>query len=195
MLMRPRLTSFGRVLIAALLAMSGLVLATAAPAFACRCAAADIDQQTERADAVFVATVDGVTEVGRKFEYAVTATHSYKGTVDRETTVRSNQDTSACGLGELAVGTDYLFLVTGDSPPYAATTCGGSGPASAARITEVEGALGAGEDIAAPAPPAPTMTKVEGTVPASVSRLAAPGGALVLVGFLGLLVVGRLARK
>ena len=39
------------------------------------------------------------------------------------------------------------------------------------------------------------MTKVEEADPASVSRLAAPGGALLLVGFLGLLVVGRLARK
>lgn len=184
-----------RVLIAALLAMSGLVLATAAPAFACKCQAADIDQQTERADAVFVATVDGVTEVGRKFEFAVTATHAYKGTVDRETTITSNQAPTACGLGELKVGTDYVFLVTGDTPPYSATSCGGSGPANDRRITEVEGALGAGTDIAPPAPPAPTLTRVEGATPASVSRLAAPGGALLLVGLLGLLVVGRLSRK
>jgi hypothetical protein len=197
MLTRPGLTSFGRVLIAALLAMSGLVLATAAPApaLACKCQAADIDRQTTRADAVFVATVDGVTEVGRKFEYAVTATHSYKGDVDRESTIRSNQATEACGLGELAVGSEHLFLVTGDAPPYAATSCGGSGPANAGRIAEVESALGAGEDIAAPAPPAPTMIKVEGEAPAPVSRLAAPGGALVLIGLLGLLVVGRLARR
>lgn len=189
------LTTVARVLIAGFLAMSGLVLATAAPAFACKCQVSDIEKQAKDADIVFVATVDGITEVGRKFEYAVTATRSYKGTVDRETTVTSNQATAACGLGELEVGSDYVFLVKGDTPPYSASSCGGSGPANPGRMERVEAALGAGESIDPPAPPAPTMTKVEGADPASVSRLAAPGGALVLVGFLGLLVVGRLARR
>ncbi|UUZ60983.1 hypothetical protein [Nocardioides sp. B-3] len=184
-----------RVLIAAFPAMSGLVLATSAPAFACKCRAADIEKQTKGADVVFLATVDSVTEVGRKFEYSVTATRAYKGTVDRETTVSSNRATAACGLGELKVGSDYAFLVSGDTPPYAASSCGGSGPANAGRMEQVEAALGAGEAIEPPAPPAPTMTKVEGADPTAVSRLAAPGGALVLVGFLGLLVVGRLARR
>ncbi len=49
-----------RVLVAAFLAVSGLVLATSAPAFACKCQAADIDRQAERADAVFLATVEEV---------------------------------------------------------------------------------------------------------------------------------------
>jgi hypothetical protein len=189
------LTSFGRLLIAALLAMSGLVLATAAPAFACTCKPTDVEKQTRRADAVFVASVDGVTEVGRKFEYALTASHAYKGTIDRETAVTTRQATTACGLGELEAGTDYVFLVTGDTPPYSASSCDGSGRASTGRMEKIEAALGAGEVISPPAPPVPTMTKVEESAPASVSRLAAPGGALVLVGFLGLLVVGRLARK
>lgn len=189
------LTTVVRVLIAGFLAMSGLVIATAAPAFACKCQASDMEKQTKDADIVFVATVDGITEVGRKFEYSVTATRAYKGTVDRETTVSSNQATAACGLGELKVGSDYVFLVNGDAPPYTATTCGGSGPANTGRMEQVEAALGAGESIDPPPPPAPTMTKVEGADPATVSRLAAPGGALVLVGFLGLLVVGRLGRK
>ncbi len=185
-----------RVLIAAFLAMSGLVLATSAPAFACKCQTTDVNkQQANEADTVFVATVDSVTEVGRTFEYAVTATRSYKGTVDRETTVSSRRATAACGLGELKVGRDYVFLATGTTAPYAATSCGGSGPANAGRMEQVEAALGAGESIDPPAPPAPTMTKVEGAEPTAVSRLAAPGGALVLVGFLGLLVVGRLARR
>ena len=181
--------------IAALLAMSGLVLATAAPAFACKCQVVDVEQQATRADAVFVAEVDGVVEAGRKFEYALTANHAYKGTIERETAITTNQETAACGLGELKTGTDYIFLVTGDTPPYAATSCGGSGPANAKRLSEIETVLGAGDDIAAPAPPPPSMTKVEESAPAPIARLAAPGGALMLVGFLGMFFVGRLARK
>lgn len=184
-----------RVTIAALLTVSGLVLVTAAPAAACRCQVSDIGQQATRADAVFVAEVNGVTEVGRTFEYALTATHAYKGTVERETAIATKQQTAACGLGELKNDTDYVFLVTGASPPYRANSCSGSGPANDERITEVESVLGAGAEIEEPANPAPTMTRVEESAPASVARLAAPGGALVLVGFLGLLVVGRLARS
>jgi hypothetical protein len=185
------LMTVARVAIAAVLAMSGLVLAAAAPAFACKCQAADVEQQTSRADAVFVAEVDGVTDDGRKFEYALTATHAYKGTVAREVSISTNKETAACGLGELENGTDYVFLVSGAAAPYTATSCGGSGPASDKRVESV---LGAGSGIPEPAPPAPTMTRVEESAPASVSRLAAPGGALLLVGFLGLLVVGRMAR-
>ena len=181
--------------IAALLAMSGLVLATAAPAFACKCDAANLEKQIERVDAVFVAEVNDVTETTGTFEYAVTATHSYPGTVERETTVATNQQTVACGLGELKSGTDYVFLVTGDTAPYTAASCDGSGPATVKRVAEVESVLGAGTGIPEPAPPAPTMTTVEDSAPAPVARLAAPGGALLLVGFLGLLVVGRLARR
>ena len=188
------LMTVARLAIAALLAMSGLVLATAAPAFACKCQVAEIEQQSSEADAVFMAEVRGVAETDRKFEYAVLATHAYKGTVERDTAIETNQDAQACGLGELKNGTSYVFLVTGDTPPYTATSCGGSGPANDKRLSEVEAVLGAGTEILEPPPPAPTMTKVEDAAPPSVARLAAPGGALVLIGFLGLLVVGRLAR-
>ncbi len=184
-----------RLAIAALLAMSGVVLATAAPAFACKCQAVDIEQQVTRADEVFVAQVGGATKVDKLFEYSLTATHVYKGTVSRDTAVTTSQDTGACGLGELKTGTEYIFLVSGDVPPYAATSCGGSAPASAKRLSEIEDVLGEGEDIAVPPPPAPVMTKVEQSAPTPVARLAAPGGALLLIGLLGLFVVGRLARR
>ena len=183
------------VLLGALLLLPGLALVSAAPAFACTCAALDIDQQATRADVVFVAEVEDVTEAGRNYEYSLVATHAYQGTVERETTVTSARQESACGLGELRPGTDYVFFATGEQAPYAADSCGGSGSVSAKRLTEIERALGAGEAIAAPEPPAPTMTRVEDSPPAPLARLAAPGGALALIGLLGLLVVGRLGRS
>jgi hypothetical protein len=153
------------------LALTGLVIATEAPAFACKCQAADADRQTRRSDVVFV------------------------GTVDRETSVTSAAQAAACGLGELKVGKDYVFLARGDAPPYAASSCEGSGPANADRVTQLETLLGAGTAIEEPAPPTATRTRVEESAPGTFARLAAPGGALVLFGLLGLLVVGRLGKR
>jgi hypothetical protein len=177
------------------LALTGLVIATEAPAFACKCQAADADRQTRRSDVVFVGTVDKVTKQGKTYQYDVTATHTYKGTVDRETTVTSAAQAAACGLGELKVGKDYVFLARGAAPPYAASSCEGSGPANADRVTQLETLLGAGTAIEEPAPPTATRTRVEESAPGPFARLAAPGGALVLFGLLGLLVVGRLGKR
>lgn len=183
--------------IAALLALSSLVLAVAAPAVACSCKINNVEQGTTRADAVFVARIDSVAKTEDTFEYAVTATHAYKGTVEHETTVIANQPKSDCSLGELVTGTDYVFLVVGAAAPYTviSTTCGATGTASDNRVADVEAVLGAGTAIEEPAPPAPTMTKVEQSAPTPAGRLAAPGAAMVLVGLLGLFVVRRLARR
>ena len=62
------LTTVARVLIAGFLAVSGLVLATAAPAFACKCTTPDIAAQAGAADVVFTGVVDGSAEVGQDFE-------------------------------------------------------------------------------------------------------------------------------
>jgi hypothetical protein len=188
----PRLL---RGLLACVFVVGGMVLAVQAPASACTCQRVDVEQQASRADAVFLGTVDDVTRVEEQYEMAVTATRSYKGTVERSTTVTTARQTTACGIGRPEPGTDYLFLVRGDAPPYVANSCDGSGQVDPDRVARVEGVLGAGQSIQPPAPPAATRTHVEDSPPASLARLAAPGAALALVGLLGLVVVRRRGRQ
>jgi hypothetical protein len=190
-----RLPSVLRALLAGMLVVGGLVLAVQAPAAACTCQPADAERQTSRADAVFIGTVDGVTQVDQQFEIAVTATRSYKGTVDRSTTVTTARQTTACGIGEPEQGADYLFIVRGDAPPYVANSCDGTGRLDPDRVAQVEGILGTGQAVEPPPPPTATLTRVEDSPPASLARMAAPGGALVIIGLLGLVVVGRLGRR
>jgi hypothetical protein len=188
----PRLL---RGLVACVFVVGGMVLAVQAPASACTCQRVDVEQQASRADAVFLGTVDDVTRVEEQYEMAVTATRSYKGTVERSTTVTTARQTTACGIGRPEPGTDYLFLVRGDASPYVANSCDGSGQVDPDRVARVEGVLGAGQSIQPPAPPAATRTHVEDSPPASLARLAAPGAALALVGLLGLVVVRRRGRQ
>ena len=184
-----------RGLLACVFVVSGMVLAVQAPASACTCQRSDVEQQTARADAVFLGTVDEVTRSAEQYEMTVTATRSYKGTVERSTTVTTARQTTACGIGRPEPGSDYLFLVRGDAPPYVATSCDGTGQVDPDRVARIEGILGAGQAIAPPAPPTATRTHVEDSPPASLARLAAPGAALVLVGLLGLVVVRRRGRR
>jgi len=184
-----------RLAAALLLACLGLVVTVSAPASAeCTCKQAGLEKQVAQADLVFVGTVDRVEEQGNGFLYEVTASRAYQGTPDRETQVASAGGRNACGLGELGVGTGYLFLATGTSAPYAADTCGGTGAANPTKIDKVEALLGAGTAVEPPPPPTAELTKVEDSPPAGFARAAAPGAAAVLVGLLGLIVVRRLSR-
>jgi hypothetical protein len=185
-----------RGLVAALLAASGLVLATGSPAAAeCTCRQVGVEQQTRRADVVFTGTVDQVRTAGGSFEYDVTATRSYKGDVEREVVVQSPRGKNACGLGPIPAGGDYLFLAGGATSPYSTTTCDGSGPVTNKRTAGIQQVLGEGEAVEPPPPPKAQRTRVEDSAPASFARLAAPGAAAVIVGLLGLVVVGLRGRR
>lgn len=185
-----------RVAAAMLLACVGLVLTVSAPASAaCTCKQGQLEQQVQRADVVFIGTIDGVEAAGNDFTYDITASRAYQGAPERSTQVFSAGGPNACGLGELEVGTTYVFLATGDAAPYDADSCGGTAVANPTKVEKVEALLGEGAPVEPPPPPTAELTRVEDSPPAGFARAAAPGAAAAIIGLLGLVVVRRLARR
>lgn len=186
-----------RLAAAMLVACLGLVVMTSTPASAaeCTCKRGQLSQQVDRADVLFRGTVDNVDPQGDGFVYDITASRAYVGSPERSTQVVSEGGRNACGLGELAVGTEYVFFATGTEAPYSADSCGGTSVANPTKIDKVEELLGQGTAVDPPPPPTAVLTKVEESAPPRFARAAAPGAALVLLGLLGLVVVRRLARR
>ena len=179
-----------------LLACLGLVLTVSAPASAeCTCKQGRLEQQVARADVVFIGTVDTVELADDDHTYDITASRAYQGSPERSTQVFSAGGRNACGLGELAVGTTYVFLATGTAAPYDADSCGGTTVANPTKVAKIETLLGEGTSVEPPPPPKAVLTKVEDSPPPGLARAAAPGAAAVIIGLLGLVVVRRLARR
>lgn len=185
-----------RICAAMLLASVGLVLLTGAPASAdCTCKQGTLEQQVDRADVIFIGTIDEVGEEGNTFTYDVTASRAYQGAPERSTQVVSVGGRNACGLGDLEVGETYVFFATGTDAPYDADSCGGTTVSNPTKIGKIEKLLGPGASVEPPPPPKAVLTRVEESPPAGLARSAAPGAAVALIGLLGLVVVRRLARR
>jgi hypothetical protein len=185
-----------RLAAAMLIACLALVVTTSAPASAeCTCKRGKLAQQVERADAIFIGTIDDLGTEGSTTTYDITASRAYQGSPERATQVVSVGGRNACGLGELGVGTAYVFFATGSAAPYDADSCGGTSVANPTKVEKVEALLGEGTSVEPPPPPKAVLTKVEDSAPAGFARTAAPGAAAVLIGLLGLVVVRRLARR
>ncbi|MFC6285445.1 hypothetical protein ACFP3Q_05875 [Nocardioides sp. GCM10027113] len=190
-----------RLLIAALvLACVGVVTSTS-PAQACPCTATSVERDAERADVVFSGVVvDQTARSGSRgtTSYRVEPETLYKGDVSRTRVRVTSPANDECGLGDLQVDERYVFFVTESGADLATDRCAGTGPAGDRLVRLVEETLGAGTDLS-PREPAETeqaeFTRLEDAEPERLSRLAAPGVALVLVGVLGLLVVSRRSRR
>lgn len=168
----------------------GFVVLDSEPAHACSCAKRSFAKQLKSADTVFLGRVRETAEVDEGLEFLVLAQRLYKGDLDQPLVqVTTPGSSAACGVGEIPSGERYLFLTTDGTT----TICHGTRRANEQVTNRVQRRLGLGTVIQPPRPEA-AFDRVEDSPPPDLQRLLAPGGAAVLVGLLGLLVVRRLAR-
>lgn len=170
---------------------------------AVKCPFISVADSSKAAMAVFTGEVTAVTkeakpagEAGAYFTQDVTVTRVYQGEIDTEAVqVRSEKTPKECSLGELEVGATYMFFVASSGDPWIAQSGGGTRLADAEVVDKVVQLLGEGRDPVPPAPESAEFTPVDADEPTTLSRAAAPGLALVLVGLLGLVVVRGLSRR
>lgn len=156
-----------------------------------------------RADAIFSGVVTSVeTEPtsggprGATFIHDVEVDLVYKGDVTTSAVqVRTDQSRATCSLGKLAADKAYVFFVQPSGEIWTASGASGTAPASDRLLARVERLLGAGHLPVPPAPEKATFTTVAAGEPTTLTRAAAPGLALIIIGLLGLAVAGRLGSR
>ncbi len=189
------LASTRRLVVALLLALPAVVL-TQMPAHACDCVNSSVQRDASRADLVFTGVMVDSASTKKKTTYDVEADTVYQGILTNPD-VQVVTDVSGCGLGDLKSDEPYVFFVSEDGGDLVTDQCSGTSRATDKLTGKIEKLLGPGEPLDKPEPtqePA-EFTLVEGAEPETFTRLAAPGGALVLIGLLGLFVVRRRAGE
>ena len=151
---------------------------------------------------VFAGEVRSTTQESRAepFVYVVDVTHVWKDeeVVARTVRVKSpSAKTSDCSLGDLAPGTPMVFFAQSRGDVFWTNQRLGSAEDEETLREEIAAVLGPGltrgpdgreENVA-------TMTRVETDPPPTLSRLAAPGLAVALVGVLGLFLIAFTNRR
>lgn len=182
------------------------VVLTQVPAHACTCKDSNLNQNVERADAVFTGTVTAVQrppdENSRVIMILAEADRSWRGNVPAKVELTTPSTAAACGVGNLKTDKKYLFFAQSDNAQLTIDSCGGTTAFTAELGNDVTKLLGEAEDPAAagdppsdpPDPPAADREVIDDSEPVGFMRIAAPGGAMIIVGVLGLLVLRPFSR-
>ena len=187
-----------------------LVLSAGGPADAAKphrkapvCPPVTVRDSSKAAMAVFSGVVTDVQSAPRTdglrgaiYTQTVTVDLVYQGKITTETvTVQTDRNRVDCSLGALTKDVEYMFFVTGSGEPWLAGGTSGTRITDATVDAQVVRLLGEGVPPIEPTPETAVFTPVDTSEPQSLSRAAAPGAALVLVGLLGLVVVRGVSRR
>lgn len=201
---------------ATLLGVVSMVLASMllaigqAPAMACSCKLGDTNQQYRSADLVFTgAVVERQVVKSEKpraakpkaINLTVELDRIYKGVdpADDEgaVTVRTPGSATACGLvGLKATKKPVVFFATAKGSDIVATSCGGTASVASGKEDQVRDIAGEGNPVqSSGADLTASRTPVDTSETKDFTTLAAPGAAMVLVGFFGLVLVRWIGRR
>jgi hypothetical protein len=193
----PRSPVVRRVAAAACVAVATLVALPGSAHAARPCPDPTLGRDIDQADVVFRGEVTKVRPVQRSGQratrtYQVTADRVYKSSLVTDQVVVTARVGTRCALPKLQKGTRYIFFVTEHGSRLVAES--GTAEATSRFTHQVVRRLGSGAQPDVPPPAAAQLTRVAGATPPPLSRLLAPGAALVLVSVLGLLFLGRRNR-
>jgi hypothetical protein len=183
-------------------ALVGGVLLLASPAGAgpapARCPQQSLNKQIKHADVVFRGAVEKARPVKGKGDrrtrtYKVKADRVYQASLVTDSVIVTADVGAACPPPTLTKGKRYIFFVTEAGSRLVSTSA--TARATHKLTDQVVAKLGNGAQPHPPPPATAEYTKVPNAAPPRLSRLLAPGAALLIVSLLGLLVVGRLGRR
>jgi hypothetical protein len=179
--------------------LGGALLVSPAAAGPAPCRPKSLNQEIKQADVVFRGLVDKARPPQgkgdqRRRTYNVTADRVYRSSLVTDRVRVTAQVGTACRPPQLTEGKRYIFFVTEQGSRLVSTPA--TARATGKLTSQVEAKLGSGKDAPSTTPPAEAeFSEVADAAPPDLSRLLAPGAAVLVLSLLGLFVVSRVSRR
>jgi hypothetical protein len=197
-MLRTVLGTVSAAVLSAALLGSALATSVAAAAPAPPCAPKSLNKEIRQADVVFRGMVDQARPPRGKGDqrtrtYKVTADRVYRSSLVTDRVRVTTELGTACPLSKLREGKRYIFFVTEQGSRLVSTRA--TARASQKLTAKVEAKLGSGKPPHSAPPANAEFSKVADAAPPQLSRLLAPGAAVLVLSLLGLFVVSRVSRR